>query len=41
MRRVREALSGYGTDMTEMSGHRPPVEIPDVPQGEQISPADA
>ena len=28
-------------NMTEMSGHRPPVEIPDVPEGEEISPADA
>jgi hypothetical protein len=27
--------------MTEMSGHRPPVELPDVPEGEEVSPADA
>jgi hypothetical protein len=27
--------------MTEMSDHEPPVQLPDVPHGEEISPADA
>lgn len=32
---------GYGRGMSEMSDHRPPVDLPDVPEGEEISPADA
>jgi hypothetical protein len=27
--------------MSEMSEHQPPVGLPDVPEGEEISPADA
>jgi hypothetical protein len=27
--------------MTEMADHERPVELPDVPEGEEISPADA
>jgi hypothetical protein len=27
--------------MSEMSEHRPAVDLPDVPEGEEISPADA
>jgi hypothetical protein len=27
--------------MTEMADHQPPVALPDVPAGEEISPADA
>ena len=33
--------SGYGAGMSEMSEHQPPVGLPDVPEGEEISPADA
>jgi hypothetical protein len=32
---------GYGSGMTEMADHRGPVELPDVPEGEEVSAADA
>ena len=33
--------SGYGWSMTEMADHQPHVALPDVPEGEEVSPADA
>lgn len=32
---------GTGRDMSEMADHERPVDLPEVPEGEQISPADA
>jgi hypothetical protein len=35
------SIGGYVVPMSEMGNHERPVEIPDLPEGEEVSQADA